>query len=202
MFRIHRRSLRGSTLFAAALTCCASLSALAGVGGPEGPPVSPDQARILLAEQPSSLRTSCFWGEPAGPIDGYNALGIETHVAYWYSRLDLPVGSRVVFRGQFPHARFMSLTSYGTVGGQRGTPLAGFSDYEIEPDPGSVNPFLQGARRTASNRAYTLTVSSARAGQSRTEHVLRRSHRGDRPDADRRARPARLPAGPQPRHER
>ena len=155
------RPIRGSAVVAAILTLAASFSAVAGVGGPYGPPVTPDQARLLLAEQPTALRTHCFWGDPAGPIDGYNALAIETHVAYWYTRIDLPVGSRVVLRGQFPHARFMSLTSYGSFAGQRGAPIAGFSDYQIVPDAGSVNPFLPGARRTAANRAYTLTVSSA-----------------------------------------
>lgn len=159
MTRSLCRTIRGSALVAVVLACSPAVSVQAGVGGPHGPPVSPDQARILLAEQPQSLLDHCFWGEPAGPVDGFNALGIETHVAYWYTRLDLPVGSRVILRGRFPHARFMSLTSYGTVAGQRGTPLAGFSDYEIEPDPGSVNPFRPGARRTVLNRAYTLTIS-------------------------------------------
>lgn len=160
MFRVPHLPIRGSAVFAALASFGTTLSAFAGVGGPYGPPVDPDQARLLLSEQPPALSSHCFWGEPAGPIDGYNALGIETHVAYWYTKLDLPPGSRVVLRGKFPHARFMSLTSYGSFAGQRGAPIAGFSDYEIKPDAGSINPFLPGSRRTATNRSYTLTVSS------------------------------------------
>ena len=43
MFNVRGRSIRGSKVFAAILSFGASLSALAGVGGPYGPPVSPDQ---------------------------------------------------------------------------------------------------------------------------------------------------------------
>jgi hypothetical protein len=201
MFNVRGRSIRGSKVFAAILSFGASLSAVAGVGGPYGPPVSPDQSRLLLSEQPEALSSHCFWGEPAGPIDGYNALGIETHVAYWYARLDLPPGSRVVLRGKFPHSRFMSLTTYGTFAGQRGAAIAGYSDYEITPDAGSINPFLPGARRTATNRAYTLTLSSdvdpgaglrapntfyvGRAGETGTTQTVELVLRVYRPDRNR-----------------
>ncbi|HZD69512.1 MAG TPA: hypothetical protein VFA45_11545, partial [Actinomycetes bacterium] len=96
---------------------------------------------------------------PAGPLDGVNILAPETNVAYWYDRFQLPAGAQIVLHGQFPHGRFMSLTSYGAVGGQRGIALGGLSDYEIDPDPGSTNPFRDGTMRTAPHRSFTVTLS-------------------------------------------
>ena len=64
-----------------------------------------------------------------------------------------------MLHGQFPHSRFFSLTSYGTINGQRGTALGGLSDYQIKPDPGSTNPFRDGTSRTTRHRSFTVTLS-------------------------------------------
>ncbi|MEQ1928976.1 MAG: hypothetical protein ABL957_00395 [Parvularculaceae bacterium] len=55
--------------------------------------------------------------------------------------------------GDFPHARYMSFMVYG---GSRTQPFSSIADYQMKPDPGSVNPFLPHADRTASRRRYTL----------------------------------------------
>lgn len=55
--------------------------------------------------------------------------------------------------GEFPHARYFSYTIYDS---NEGTDLAAFFDQEIQPDPGSINPFKVGADRNAENRSYTL----------------------------------------------
>lgn len=121
--------------------------------------VDPADAHNSMADAPAAVTESCFWGMPGGPADGLNVLGPETNVTYWFSRFQLPAGASVQLRGDFPHARFMSLTSYGTVAGQQGTALAGLSDYEIDPDKGSVNPFRPGAKRDTKHRTYTVTLS-------------------------------------------
>jgi len=55
--------------------------------------------------------------------------------------------------GEFPHARYFSYTIYDS---NEGTDLAAFLDQEIQPDPGSINPFKVGVDRNAKNRSYTL----------------------------------------------
>ncbi len=121
--------------------------------------VLPNLAHMSLADQPESVTSTCLWGMPLGPLDSLNILAPDTNVGYWYNRFDLPAGARVVLHGEFPHARFMSLTTYGTVAGQRGTALGGLSDVEIDPDPGSKNPFRPGTLRIGRRRSFTVTLS-------------------------------------------
>lgn len=156
---------RGRRALAATATVLAALAAWAGPasagnGQGSGSLADPAKAHNSVADQPASITSTCFWGVPAGPLDGVNILGPDTNVAYWYDTFKLPAGARIVLHGQFPHARFMSLTSYGTVGGQRGTALGGLSDYEIDPDPGSRNPFRDGEKRAGERqRSFTVTLS-------------------------------------------
>jgi hypothetical protein len=42
-----------------------------------------------------------------------------------------------------------------------------FVDHQIEPDPGSVNPFVPGANRRAADRGYTIRIASADAPAAR-----------------------------------
>lgn len=148
---------------AVALLCALATPALAwnsrGGGDGRGSLARPAKAHNSVADQPRSITSTCFWGVPAGPLDGVNILGPETNVAYWYDAFQLPAGAKIVLRGQFPHGRFLSLTSYGTVNGVRGVSLGGLSDFEINPDPGSTNPFRDGAKRTARKRSFTVTLS-------------------------------------------
>lgn len=60
----------------------------------------------------------------------------------------------IVIKGQYPHARYMSIT----VNGEFDIAIASAPDHEIMPDPGSTNPFLPGANWDAKNRNYTLIV--------------------------------------------
>ena len=59
-----------------------------------------------------------------------------------------------MLHGQFPHARFFSLTTSSVLGVIRGH----LYDVNIKPDPGSTNPYLPGANRNAAHRSYTVTV--------------------------------------------
>jgi hypothetical protein len=144
---------------AVAVACALATPAFAGNGQGSGSLAHPDKAHNAVADQPASIASTCFWGVPTGPLDGVNILGPDTNVGYWYDIFQLPAGAKIVLHGQFPHSRFTSLTSYGTVNGVRGVALGGLSDFEITPDPGSENPFRSGTMRTAHNRAYTVTLS-------------------------------------------
>ena len=112
---------------------------------------------------------TCFWGQPSsnvGPIDelnypvaGTNIIAPDTDTVYDYTRFQLPAGATITLHGQFPHARFFSLTTYASKGTEQGLPLTSIYDAQINPEAGSVNPFRPGEDRKAKNRSYTITIS-------------------------------------------
>ncbi len=96
---------------------------------------------------------SCGWLiEPSS--DRENILFPDTGTRYLAGIFPAPPGGHVEIKGQYPHARYMSLQTYSHTL-QVGTDLY---DEQIEPDPGSVNPFLPGADRTNPNRDYTVRL--------------------------------------------
>ncbi len=93
-------------------------------------------------------------------------LGTDPHVTYLKLIFVAPVGSKLLIEGDFPHARFMDfeilqpLDPEHPASGQIGcSPEVPIVDVDIEPDPGSVNPFRIGANRNAINRHYHLTFN-------------------------------------------
>jgi len=78
---------------------------------------------------------------------------MDIHAGYrifvFYS--DGTIGYRV--RGEFPYAAFMSFTIYDNA-----FLYAALTDYEIEADPGSINPFHPNELVNAPNRSFTVTV--------------------------------------------
>ncbi len=60
-----------------------------------------------------------------------------------------------VMRGKFPHGTYASWAIYD----QELTWVDGKTASEIEPDPGSVNPFRRGQRMLAKNRRFSLLIS-------------------------------------------
>jgi hypothetical protein len=112
---------------------------------------------------------TCFWGQPSSnvgpinelnyPVAGGNILAVDTDVVYYYTRFQLPAGASITLHGQFPHSRFFSLTTYVTKAGVTGFPSTSIYDAQINPDPGSVNPFLPGEDRVSNHRSYTITIS-------------------------------------------
>jgi hypothetical protein len=134
--------------------------AIAAQGG-GSPAVSP-------GSMPRGPVNTCFWGDPEinpGRIDQLhqenNVFGPDTDTVYYYSRFELPAGAKVTLRGRYPHARFMSYTTYKTIGGVTGFPATALIDTRIKPNRGSVNPSYPGARRDGTKRSYTITISGA-----------------------------------------
>jgi hypothetical protein len=74
------------------------------------------------------------------------------------SALPIPRGGHIEIAGQFPHARYTSLITYNA----QTQAIDGIHDTQIEPDPGSSNPFLPGASRTVTRRSYTVRIVNAR----------------------------------------
>jgi len=96
---------------------------------------------------------TCFWGI-SYTQETRNIIWPDSHTDYPVSIDTIPAGGKIVLHGQFPHARFFSLTTSSVLGVIRGH----LYDTSIKPDRGSVNPFLPGANRNARRRSYTITV--------------------------------------------
>lgn len=123
---------------------------------------------VIPGHQGEGPTQDCFWGQPeanVGPTDEahetqpYKGLAPETDNAYYVTGIELPAGATVTLHGQFPHSRSMLFSAYKNLNGEPGIPGASLVDEIIVPDPGSVNPFIAGEPRDATNRSYTLTIS-------------------------------------------
>jgi hypothetical protein len=104
---------------------------------------------------------------PSHPIDPdfeeCYMLGTDAHVTYGKLLFAAPIGSKLLIEGDFPHARYFAYEilppldpahpASGTMGE---TPEIPIVDVDIEPDPGSTNPYLVEADRSATDRHYHL----------------------------------------------
>lgn len=79
----------------------------------------------------------------------------------------VPFGSKIIIDGQFPHARYFSIQPTPSFApqdyrqGSNGEGEVSFLDADINPLPGSTNPYRVGADRTAPNRSYRVTCDVA-----------------------------------------
>lgn len=121
---------------------------------------------VLLSATALSIFSGPVHSEPAAPLCGWqqqfsaNANNIaypDAAANYWVSVVPIPAGGSVELQGAYPHARYMSLTSY-TLAAQS---IDGLVDTNIMPDEGSANPFETGANRSATDRNFTLSVVDA-----------------------------------------
>jgi hypothetical protein len=83
-----------------------------------------------------------------------NVLALDTNAVYWASGYAAVPGSRIRIEGDYPYARYISWNVYDALG----RPIDALSDVQLEPDPGSSNPFLPGADRFALPRRYTAWI--------------------------------------------
>ena len=173
MFRSHHRALRGTgsrRRFARPAVMFAAIASLAATAGV----TSTTQASTLFFPHDLAVQTNdlydhdCFWGGPRGmdfaalpdpqPIQIPN-LYPDKGSTYFPAQFTMPVGSSLTIKGTYPRERYFSFT----VANQLGNGSVGNGDYlrdvQINPDPGSVNPFLQDPNdRTPAGQTYTLRV--------------------------------------------
>lgn len=124
------------------------LAALAGV---------PAMAQTRPGAEPAmpGPRT-CFWLRGPHNADPYiNVAYPDEGAFYWSAVMRIPEGATLRLKGQYAHARYMSFVSYRSTG----QAVESLADYQIAADPGSTNPYLPGADRTARKRNYTVTVA-------------------------------------------
>jgi hypothetical protein len=112
-----------------------------------------------LASVPAAADAPAAGPQPCGWLlrlsgDQLNVAFPDQAARYWAAELPLPPGYHVEISGQFPHARYISFITYDPAS----RAIDGIADDEIVPAPGSTNPFLAGAPRGATKRAYTVYV--------------------------------------------
>jgi hypothetical protein len=98
--------------------------------------------------------SDCFWRYGAFGVKDFNIAYPDAGATYWAAGFRRPPGSTLTLNGRYPHARFMSMQTYDLLG--RG--VDALADYQINPQPGSTNPFRPGADRTARKRNYEVSV--------------------------------------------
>src|SRR3954452_13363028 len=125
-------------------------------------------APLAFASGPGATEPrNCSWVAKIDP-NGVNALFPDQAARYWI--LDLPAApdTSLTIKGQFPHARYTSFTSYDTALRS----ADGLPDVAIVPDRGATNPFVAKASRTAKKRSYTVHVVQGSAPAKRGRNTL------------------------------
>jgi len=113
----------------------------------------------------SGPRGWIYWNYLTAP-DGYQNPNLwpDKRPSYIFGEMAIPAGATLTVRGRFPHARFFNFSVYlferNTFVNAAGGSIDG---YDLEPDPGSTNPYRVGADRQAKNRNFTLNVVAADA---------------------------------------
>jgi hypothetical protein len=100
------------------------------------------------------LDTTCQFSLTRLDATTTNVLAVDTNAVYWGGTYAALPGTRIRIEGQYPHARYISWNVYDAAA----RPIDALSDVELAPDPGSTNPFLPSASRTAEQRDYTAFI--------------------------------------------
>jgi hypothetical protein len=107
----------------------------------------------------SATAQACAWSiAAAATAYSSNDSGlVDTAAAYWLDLFQIAPGLRIVVSGTFPDARYASLQVYNGIGSPFVVNGVGSAlpDYQIAPDPGSVNPWQQQA---APGGHFTVTL--------------------------------------------
>jgi len=107
--------------------------------------------------RPQGVDETCELTATRFDPDTVNVLFPDSSAQYWSAHYTAVPGTRIRIDGVYPHSRYMSWNLYDPIL----RPFAKQSDFELQPDPGSSNPFLPGADRTTptGQRHYTLFIT-------------------------------------------
>ncbi len=101
----------------------------------------------------------CSWWTETTP-ETLNVAFPDAAATYWTTPFYAEEGLEVKVEGTYPDARYMSFNVYNEAGGsfEANQVQSGIADYQIEPEPGSVNPFKT---KGAAGGSFTVTISGA-----------------------------------------
>ena len=144
---------------------------------PPMPPEKPMDIHTASNYQKNLTLRSCFWPGPRARngvfTNDANTFSMEnqfpdTATTYIPTAFKLPEGGKLIVKGEFPRMRHWNFNTYNP----RGEPQDALNDVEIQPDTGSVNPFLPGVPRNAKDRRYTFTIVSGKPATPRPPNTL------------------------------
>lgn len=185
-----------------------TMTAFVILSGFLGPPADDHAASVVRSEPPVALRRGdksletivrtderyghdpffhgprgkAYWDrlEDPRPIQDAN-LWTDMQSTYFFANFVLPPGGTLTLRGRYPHARYVQLALYKFMNNTYTAIHEKLAGPEIEPDPGSRNPFVVGVHRRAEPRDFTLRVVADDAPgdpRSRRQNTLYVGHDG------------------------
>ena len=149
-------------------------------------PVGYDAAinKSFTLVRPEDIRAENQWtirpAQKLTPTEGVRGAFPDPNATYLAGPLFAPFGSKAVLEGQFPHARFFDIQAspafwpanyrYGQIFGVPEVPLV---DVDIDPAPGSANPFRVGADRRNERRRYQVTFELTAGDPTQLDEAFR-----------------------------
>lgn len=110
---------------------------------------------------------ACGWSPRIG-AGTLNVAFPDTFANYWTTFLPAIPGASLTIRGGFPHARYMSFTTYSG----RGEVAGSLNDQVIAADAGHINPFANGSDRETPAREYTVRIVRGTSPQQPEANTL------------------------------
>jgi hypothetical protein len=113
-----------------------------------------------------------YWNylEYPKPIQNPN-LWPDMQSTYFIGTLALPEGAVLTLNYTYPHARYFQFALYKQEHGTFVSIGEDLSGPQIEPDPGSTNPFRVGANRLADKRNFTLRILADDAPKNKKQRT-------------------------------
>lgn len=139
------------------------LSACGGDSEPPQPGAEP-AATPPPSEETAAVAGACAWLLRSDP-DLINLAFPDEGATYWVAAVPALPQTRLRIEGQFPHARYFSYNTYDAL--LRPTDV--LTDYQLQPNEGSVNPFRDGG--TPGGR-YLAYVEAGAAPETRPANTL------------------------------
>lgn len=114
--------------------------------------VQPEAVAVISSSAPDYEQPCTTFFEPS--YSRQDVIYPDTRTWYLGIAFVIPPGGHVEIKGEYPYARYFSLqTATNTT-----QTIMSLADHQIQPDPGSSNPFVVGARRAAVPRSYTARI--------------------------------------------
>ncbi|MDR3453887.1 MAG: hypothetical protein P4L96_14020 [Rhodoferax sp.] len=144
------------------------------------PPMPPERSTDIARKDnvfKNAAIKNCFWPGPKLRTGYYTTdpddYGEEnqlpdignTFSTAWFK---IPEGAKIVMKGNFPHMRHWSYTTYT----EDGVPRDVVNDIDIDPDAGSSNPFRAGVRRDVEPRRYTVSIANGEPPAQRPPNTV------------------------------
>lgn len=111
---------------------------------------------LILSSPATSLAQRsplpCSWPVESTGSGITNVAFPDTDATYWLMPINTTQWSAMIIKGQYPESRFFSFVTYFETGGA----VDSIVDANINPDPGSANPFMPGQASEPQN--YTVTI--------------------------------------------